>query len=186
MTEIDTFQNWLFSLIMTNMGSKRDKNRILSHVAFACWNIWKERCHAIFNQKTVSHLQVIHKINCAHAAFMEASKRSQHVTMGNTQSDQAQLDGAHQPCSVWSTPEPSWYKVNVDASWNSITKKGYAATVIRDSNGTFIAARRQSVSVSGVQEAEAKATLEGCNLANNANGLGFLDLLIWWLTDLRL
>ena len=165
MTEIDTFQNWLFSLILTNMGSKRDKNRILSHVAFACWNIWKERCHAIFNQKTVSPLQVIHKINCAHAAYMEASKRSQHVSMGNTQSNQAQLEGVHQACSVWSTPEPSWYKVNVDANWNSITKKGYVATVIRDSNGTFIDARRQSVSASGVQEAEAKAILEGCKLA---------------------
>lgn len=109
--------------------------------------------------------KVIHKINCAHAAFMEASKRSQHVTMGNTQSNQAQLEGVHQTYLVWSTPEPSWYKVNVDASWNSITKKGYVATVIRDSNGTFIAARRQSVSASGVPEAEAKAILEGCKLA---------------------
>ena len=65
----------------------------------------------------------------------------------------------------WATPEPSWYKVNVDTSWNSITKKGYVATVIRDSNGTFIAARRQSVSSFGVQKAKAKAILEGCKLA---------------------
>lgn len=65
------------------MGSKQDKNQILSQVAFTCWNIWKERCNVIFNQKTVLPLQVIHKINCGHAAFMEAYKRSNMAAVGS-------------------------------------------------------------------------------------------------------
>ncbi|RXI02928.1 hypothetical protein DVH24_003006 [Malus domestica] len=77
---------------------------------------------------------VIHKINCAHAAFMEATKRSNIGAGGRRtiQGSHANSNGAPQTISVWSLPEISWYKVNVDASWCSTTKKGYVATVITD------------------------------------------------------
>ncbi|KAB2595307.1 ribonuclease H protein [Pyrus ussuriensis x Pyrus communis] len=65
-------------------------------------------------------------------------------------------NGVPQIISVWSPPKFAWYKVNVDSSWSSTTKKGHVAAVIRDSNGRFIAARKQSD----------KALLEGCKPAN--------------------
>lgn len=100
---------------------------------------------------------------------MEANKRSNRVAVGSRTSpgNQANLIRDSQSISVWSPPEISWYKVNVDASWMSITKKGYVATVINNSNGKFIATKKQSILAEGVQEAEAKAILEGCKLANH-------------------
>ncbi|KAB2603204.1 ribonuclease H protein [Pyrus ussuriensis x Pyrus communis] len=126
-------------------------------IRFFMWQILHRalatRCNAIFNQKTMLPLQVIHKINCGHAAFMEANKRSNMVDVGSGTSprNQANLIRDSQSISVWSPPEISWYKVNVDAN----------------SNGKFIAARKQSILAEGVQEAEAKAILEGCKLANH-------------------
>ena len=78
--EITTFSKWLNSLIGTNMGNKQENNFTVSQVAFTCWNIWKERCNAIFNQKIVSPLQVIHMINCADGSLwrlVEEIKRLQ-------------------------------------------------------------------------------------------------------------
>ena len=100
---------------------------------------------------------------------MKATKRSNTHTWGRrtNQGNQANSNGVSQKILVWSPPEISWYKVNVDASWCSMMRIGHVATVIRDSNGRFIAARKQSVTASGVHEVEAKALLEGCKLANS-------------------
>lgn len=93
------------------------------HVLNECQE-WTDMIHAvfsgIFNQKSVSPLQVIHKINCAHAACMEATKRFNRaaVGLGITPGNQANSSGDPQTISVWSPPELLWYKVNVDASWN--------------------------------------------------------------------
>ena len=127
--EIDTFSNWLHSLIVNNMSSKQDKTQILSQVAFTCWNIWKKRCNAIFNQKSVPPLQIIHKTSCAYAAFMEITGRTQMAISGMwTSSDNhGNLQGNSQPISTWSPPDRSLFKVNVDASWNATTKKGNAS-----------------------------------------------------------
>ncbi|KAB2599795.1 ribonuclease H protein [Pyrus ussuriensis x Pyrus communis] len=143
--------NWLHSLIVNNMGIKQDKTWLLSQVALTCWNIWKERCNAIFNQKIASPL------------------RTQRATSGmRTSSNNLEnRHGTFQPVHAWSPPDRSLFKVNVDASWNASTKKGNVAMVIRDSNGKFVAARKSCISASSVQVAEAKAILEGCMLAKN-------------------
>ncbi|KAM2124648.1 hypothetical protein ACFX1Q_015215 [Malus domestica] len=119
--EIDTFENWLISLIQADF------------------------------------------------VFLEATKRLHGAIEGprKSQGNQSGLNGDTQTISVWSPLDISWYKVNVVASWNSITKKGYIAIVIRGSNGRFIAARRQSITASRMEEAEAMVVLEGCKLVNH-------------------
>ncbi|XP_050157174.1 uncharacterized protein LOC126631058 [Malus sylvestris] len=113
--------------------------------------------------------KVIHKIRCAYAAFMEATKRTQRAISGmRTSSDNhGNLEGNSQPIYAWSPLDRSLFKVNVDTSWNATTKKGNVAIVIRDLNGKFVAARKLCISASSVQVAEAKAILEGCMPAKN-------------------
>lgn len=105
----------------------------------------------LFSIRKLSPLQVIYKTNCAYAAFMEATRRTQRAAMGtgSISGNHGNLNGTSQTTSIWSAPDLSWFKVNVDASWNPTTKKGNVATMIRDSNGGLLLLGNQALQLLG-------------------------------------
>ncbi|KAM0958977.1 hypothetical protein EV1_024001 [Malus domestica] len=65
----------LLELLDTNHGSKEERQKALSILAFTYWHIWKVRCTNVFNNKLYSPTQSILALNGAFASFWEARSR---------------------------------------------------------------------------------------------------------------
>lgn len=72
--EITSWAAWLHSIASRQFGSKEDQGFVLSHVAFTCWYIWKERCNFLFNQQAPNPTQVLLSISNYSAIFIEATR----------------------------------------------------------------------------------------------------------------
>ncbi|KAM1294906.1 hypothetical protein ACFX1Q_015702 [Malus domestica] len=148
---------WLASFFEAQLGSKDEIMRLLSYAAFTCWHIWKARCALIFNQKKPSPQQLILAISNSVGSFLEASC----APMGLVRSSPPVSPSLDR----WSPPYAPFWKVNVDASWTMLSKRGFAGVVIRDHEGCFVAARRMEILAANAEAAEAYAILCGCEVA---------------------
>lgn len=52
--QITTWADWLIDVSGIAGVSKPEVNRKLSFISFTCWQIWKAKCNAIFNQVSVN------------------------------------------------------------------------------------------------------------------------------------
>ncbi|KAB2596870.1 hypothetical protein D8674_032320 [Pyrus ussuriensis x Pyrus communis] len=75
----------------------------------------------------------------------------------------------------WAPPCLPFMKLNVDASWEANSKRGFAGVVIRNHEGNFVAAKRVQIGAPSVAVAEASAILLGCELAK---GLGLECIIV--------
>ncbi|KAM1077774.1 hypothetical protein ACFX15_024423 [Malus domestica] len=148
---------WLASFFEAQLGSKDEIMRLLSYVAFTCWHIWKARCALIFNQKKPSPQQLILAISNSVGSFLEASC----APMGLVRSSPPVSPSLDR----WSPPYAPFWKVNVDASWTMLSKRGFAGVVIRDHKGCFVAAQRMEILAANAEAAAAYAILCGCEVA---------------------
>lgn len=113
-------------------------------------------------------MQVIHAISCAYGCYREATKRNQDENHHQQNSSTSSMQQ-----NSWYPPEQPFFKINVDASWNSSTKLGYVGIVIRDASGKFVAARKSPLKAPKVSVAETIAVIEGCMMAKQ---LGINDV----------
>lgn len=67
--QITTWVNWITALINSFRNSKADLERMLSYVAFTCWQIWKARCSFLFQQHPIIPRQVLAAIPTNFCAF---------------------------------------------------------------------------------------------------------------------
>ena len=64
------------------------------------------------------------------------------------------------PCSPY-------VKINLNASWVAASHVGFIGVIVRDSVGSFIAARRSRFQAPSVSVAETLAILRGCELGHS-------------------
>ncbi|KAM1776455.1 hypothetical protein ACFX15_042380 [Malus domestica] len=162
-SSISSWLNWFLSVASRRYGSKEERWEILSYIAVSCWHIWTARCKFLFQQVNLNPYQVLMAIRTARGKFFEAKGASAIMS-----SDALPMIGQE---VRWSPPPLHFFKVNVDASWNSSSLSGFVGVVIRAEGGTFVAARRESISASSVASAEAFALVKSCELAAEL-GLG--------------
>ncbi|CAN6678460.1 unnamed protein product [Malus baccata var. baccata] len=154
--DITSWMNWIITLTNSISNSKVEVNRVLSYVAFSCWQIWKTRCNFLFQKQSINPRQVIAAIETNARAFHEASKGpGMTSSLGNR---------VAQVPARWVPPPPLFVKINVDASWERATNLGFSGVVARDSSGTFIAAKRSSIVAHSAAATERIAIYHGCEM----------------------
>lgn len=155
-SSISSWVNWLVNITNITLNSKAELDRVLSYVAFTCWHIWKSRCNFLFQNGSINPRNVLAAIDTSVSAFSEASRNK--VIRPSMPNPAAQVPAR------WCLPPPPFVKINVDASWEQGTFSGFSGVVVRDSAGTFIAARRGCFAAHSAAVVEAIAIRHGCEL----------------------
>ncbi|CAL1390709.1 unnamed protein product [Linum trigynum] len=129
------------------------------------WNLWKERCNHLFNNRKIDEDQIIPEAIGWLQAFLEAQDPpiSSYVAQNQQRSSSAS--------SGWIPPPEGTFKLNSDAGVLNQTGVGFGC-VIRDWEGKFcgVMAKKERGSCRPI-EAEAKAIVMGLCEANR-RGLG--------------
>ena len=68
---VGTFDDWLLKTFSSLQGNEEVVERIKATIAFIYWEIWKERCAAIFSQKHLQVDAVISRINMLFMSFLD-------------------------------------------------------------------------------------------------------------------
>jgi hypothetical protein len=57
------FQTWWNSMVQTQVHGKQEKERRMQKVVYTVWNIWKERCRRVFDNRKMqaNHLLAVIK-----------------------------------------------------------------------------------------------------------------------------
>ncbi|KAM1099712.1 hypothetical protein ACFX2B_006202 [Malus domestica] len=159
---VSSFNSWIQDML--NLAShQRERSRILSIIAFSCWHIWKARCNYVFNAITIVPSHVLHAISLSLVSFWEVQVPKSFISRS--------IIDSSRPDPRWCCPIALYIKINVDASWSSVSGRTNLATVLRDHEGQFVAAHKLSIVAPSVVFAEAMAVLNGCELAAEP-GLG--------------
>lgn len=148
---ITTFDVWLQSL---ETVSPRHTTG-LPLAAFAGiigWELWKERCRAVFNELLPCPQLVLAK---SLASIAEQCKLHPPFPTRTPPSNDI----------VWQAPLALIIKINVDGAWSKDTMAACTGCVIRDYRGHSLGGESRSCTLPSPEEMEAMAVLMGLNLA---------------------
>lgn len=156
--EVTTWANWLHACLEEANGSKSDKRRLMSYIAFTCWHIWKTQCNFLFNQQPINLRQVVLAISTSIGAFLDANQSLRTRTTPGTRSPVIPV--------TWTPPNLRVIKINVEASWEANSSSGFARVVARDHDGHFLGAGKYPVKAGSVAMVEVLAIRHGCELGH--------------------
>ncbi|KAJ1414333.1 Ribonuclease H domain [Sesbania bispinosa] len=142
----------------------------LSYLYCVLWIIWKNRSHYVYTQNQPSPVTVIQQSNRLHGECLENL-----FGEGTNKENSHHGSNRRQSVAPWRPPPARFVKVNVDASWDPLSKSGALAVVIRDSIGVIQAGSSRIASSPSPLVAEALAARDGIVLAMN---LGFQQILL--------
>ncbi|KAM1373521.1 hypothetical protein ACFX2I_024211 [Malus domestica] len=152
-TEVSNWMKWFLSVSNVLGGPNDDRLSLMSYIAFSCWHIWKARCNFVYNNNLINPTQVLWAISNSACAFFKAVCRNTDIPVRRPMAT---------PEPRWATPPLQYTKINVDASWSALTRAGFVGIVLRDAQGSFVAAIRHAIKASCVNAAEAMAISMGC------------------------
>ncbi|OMO52400.1 hypothetical protein COLO4_37225 [Corchorus olitorius] len=148
--QISTLDDWLNTVLSTTKDSKVHSTKMGITVGQICWNIWKERCDAVFKKQKPNPVTVIHRAERASAENFKVWEESQQQpTHKNIQEPR------------WEAPEEGWVKINVDGAFDENTKEAGIGLVVRDAYGQMIAGKHESTRAPEAVLVEAMAIKEG-------------------------
>ncbi|XP_021800463.1 uncharacterized protein LOC110744764 [Prunus avium] len=151
MQRISKIDNWLLALISNSAFPIHVRKELLASVSIICWEIWKERCNALFSHFPPDPGIVLRK---ATARIFERK--------GSIPDTTDAVDVSH---VFWRPPREGLIKINVDGAWHKNTMHGAVGCVIRDNRGNLIGGASSFTVRSSPEEVEAEAILEGLKLA---------------------
>ncbi|KAM1887801.1 hypothetical protein ACFX13_046002 [Malus domestica] len=151
--EVPNWVEWFISTSTVLGGTNDDRLSLISFVAFSCWHIWKARCNFVYNNCQINPTQVRWAISNSACAFSDAVGRNPDPSVRRTVAS---------PMARWATPPLQYTKINVDASWSASTRAGFVGIVLRDVEGSFVAAIRHAIMAPNVNAAKAMAIMLGC------------------------
>ncbi|XP_062006063.1 uncharacterized protein LOC133723263 [Rosa rugosa] len=99
----------------------------LGDLLFLLWSVWKERNSRVWDDKKGQPWDVL----------LKATTRLQDFRVHNTR--QTLRETSSSRLARWRAPSVGIYKINVDGSFDHVSRKGSAGFVVRDCNGTMIA-----------------------------------------------
>ncbi|KAM2061355.1 hypothetical protein FF2_045907 [Malus domestica] len=153
---ITSLDRWL--LCMATIGSSSLRDTIWLYVGVICWEIWKERCHAIFMKVAPNPIFVLARCNSMYNDITNIHTRLPSIV---SQEDHY----IHR----WIPLVDRNVKVNVDGAWNSSMMETGVGVVIRNSSGELICGESSFLKRASVEEVEAEAVLTGMKLASTKN-----------------
>ncbi|XP_062028872.1 uncharacterized protein LOC133744858 [Rosa rugosa] len=99
----------------------------LGDLLFLLWSVWKERNSRVWDDKKGQPWDVL----------LKATTRLQDFRVHNTRPTLRETSSSR--LARWRAPSVGIYKINVDGSFDHVSRKGSAGFVVRDCNGTMIA-----------------------------------------------
>ena len=120
---------------------------------FTCWQIWKWRNLAVFEEETQPPFQPVKTIIDNATAWY------------NAQDFGKQKQGSKCIALKWNKPNTGWFKLNVDGARNVHNGRIRAGGVIRDYTGVWIEGFFAHIGIGEVIEAEAWGLLLGLKMA---------------------
>ncbi|BFG34620.1 hypothetical protein CerSpe_208940 [Prunus speciosa] len=126
---------------------------ILKHIGFICWEIWKERCSAIFFGRSPCPVDVLRRSASLRYELLHGS------VAPSCPSNTTMLS------HTWHAPPPLWIKVNADGAWHRSSLEGDVRCIICNSKNIFVCGSSTFISWSSSIEFEAEAVLKGLLLA---------------------
>ncbi|KAH9782560.1 reverse transcriptase domain-containing protein [Citrus sinensis] len=148
-----------FLSLLHELYSRRNKAD-LELMIMICWMVWNARNEMLFKGKRENPQALVAKAE----AVLEAYKRVQKPEQVRKESQQVQTQ------QVWNPPQNGFVKVNVDAATSSEKHLAGLGAIIRDDQGTVIAAAIKISKFNGdVAFAEAEALEWGLQIARNAS-----------------
>ncbi|XP_021834215.1 uncharacterized protein LOC110774005 [Prunus avium] len=134
------------------------KKVTLALVGITCWEIWKERCSALFESRSPCPHSVIRRVISLWGELCP----SPGVTASST-------PPVSPPHALWRAPPLPYVKVNVDGAWKKESLQGGMGCCLRDSEGRMLAGMSKATLRNSAVEVEAEAVLEGLILAKEKN-----------------
>ncbi|CAN6675688.1 unnamed protein product [Malus baccata var. baccata] len=139
---------WLQDVFSINWGSSADRQWFRAYVP-------------------VNPSKVIFTLSSAFGNFL--------LAVASVGSARPVSDSREEVAGSWYPPSSPFVKINVDASWSSSSRSGFAGVVVRQEGGSFRAAGRYPVMAPSSLVAESFAILRGCELGAS---LGFNSVII--------
>ncbi|OMO55834.1 hypothetical protein COLO4_35856 [Corchorus olitorius] len=157
---ITTVYEW-YGNIVSDKCSKSEKDSINIMIGYTCWNLWKERCRAVFEHSEPNPNRILEQIRRGVAESMEILKVEKAV------------NNIQQRGQKWEPPEEGWLKLNCDGAFKDGTEDCGIGAVIRDADAKVIAGLNKSVNTNSSIMAEALAVREGLELAEYENSKAY-------------
>lgn len=165
--QVTTLDSWLQLLSFPSSLSKVHRLETFCHISFLLWNIWKHRCHCVFNHVLPNPTLV------ASAAFAASTEFLLHhsIPFPVTFSHHPSPRPPPKPI-IWSPPPLSCIKINYVASWK--TGQAGLAVLARDAKGSLIAGQIAMVLAPSPLYAGALASLLSVQLALSLQASHFI------------
>ncbi|XP_043718001.1 uncharacterized protein LOC122665942 [Telopea speciosissima] len=127
----DWFKAWdpIFSV------DKKKAQDLFSLATFIIWYIWRARNDIIFKHHSWSPVEVIKAADKAFHEFNQVTKTPHNISPPMD----IHPSNIQVPSHKWIPPFP-WVKLNVDAVWNKVLRKGDIGNIIRDHSGLLLSA----------------------------------------------
>ncbi|KAM5569208.1 hypothetical protein ABKV19_016627 [Rosa sericea] len=153
---ITTVDRWILSLINQKASFASNFHFVSTHISFLLWNIWKHRCHCVFNHVNPDPIFVSEKASQLANEFLSTNRSSFPGRLHPT---------GHLVATTWTCPPSGSFKINTDATWNSQSLKCGFAALLRDSTGILRGGQYSDGKATSAEAAEAQAILLGLRLA---------------------
>ncbi|KAJ4982406.1 hypothetical protein NE237_033243 [Protea cynaroides] len=160
---------WLSSLASLKSISKEHVRNVFTFASFMCSYLWKARIELYFNQKSLSHVDVILRAKRAYKDYLEAN--SPPINCVRSVSHNRFVDGN----SKWSPPPAGWVKINTDTTLRKDTNQSGIGFTIKFAKGDIILAASKQLPFSSVVVGEALALPKGLLAAIEA---GFINIIM--------
>ncbi|CAL2235432.1 unnamed protein product [Prunus armeniaca] len=155
---VTSFDRWLQGVTACLALFEGRNKEVLVLVGITCWEIWKERCSALFEGRSPYPYSVIRR---AISLWGEMCPTLEAIT--------CPAPSASPPHALWKAPPQPYVKVNVDGAWHKNSMQGGVGCCLRDSEGRMLAGLSKACLRNSAVEVEAEAVLKGLLLAKEEN-----------------
>ncbi|MCL7034892.1 hypothetical protein MKW94_030001, partial [Papaver nudicaule] len=128
-------------------------------IAYTLWVLWKARCQLQYQNKYPNPNTIIRLI--------KHYEQQYHLMQSSTSTSESYSRISLDTDSSWQPPPPGFKKLNIDASFTKATDCAGLAMLLRNDDGTFLAAKSLTTYAQSPLQAEAQALWEAVKWCNH-------------------
>ncbi|KAF7813703.1 reverse transcriptase [Senna tora] len=117
--------DWWMSMLSDSSGLDDDMR---SHLAFLCWNIWKDRCSFIYQNSQLDPISTSLRSNLAAMEFLSSLQSNSSSSMT--------LENGNSLC--WVPPSKGKLKINCDGAYADLGKVAGVGVIVRNCMGDVV------------------------------------------------
>ena len=151
------FPNYITNLAQDILDDEVCATENAGYIVCGMWSVWTSRNNRIHGDSSTNLTQACRWAHDMASDLMLNAKPQGEGTKTKTK-------------TYWQRPQEGYYKINVDAAFNSKDEKGASGVIIRDADGTVVVASSKWYdSVPNVLTAEALACRDGAKMMKILN-----------------